>query len=125
MNINKQLLVLVTAGMVLAMHTDVGAKLAVAGAGAASCGKFIAVNDESSRRLFFMWAQGFLTGLNMQHIFEQSNLGSTDLQDHNGQKLWLENFCRENPLESYWIAVTTLWQTLREKQGLDPDLVAK
>ena len=62
MKINKQLFVLVTAGMVLVTHTAVAEKQAVTGAGANSCGKFIAEDDWLMRTFFFTWAQGYLTG---------------------------------------------------------------
>jgi hypothetical protein len=68
---------------------------------------------------YFSWTQGFLSGLNFVYI-----LGSgtpTDLSDNAGQKLWLQNHCKENPLRKYLAASWALWRELRTTQGLEPD----
>ena len=111
----------IAASILMATNTVAVAVEPIVGAGAMSCGKLIAV-DERDRGYFFTWAQGYLTGLNVKYLFnDPSGFGSTDLQDRDGQKLWLENYCRENALDTYWSAVNQLWAALRERQGLERD----
>jgi len=62
--------------------------------------------------------QGFLSALNLKHV-DPAN--ATDLSDRAGQSAWIENFCREQPLQKYYFAVTTLWFELRFMQGLELD----
>jgi len=121
MILKMRYLALIAAGMLMATHTVVEAQKVIAGPGAMSCGKFIAEDDWSSRAVFFTWAQGYLTGLNVKYFFDVSAPGSTDLQDTDGQEVWLLNYCRENPLDLYFGAVNNLWAALREQQGLERD----
>ena len=114
-------LTIIAAGMLMATHTVVEAQKVIVGAGAFSCGKFIAGDDWSSRAVFFAWAQGYLSGLNVKYFLDVSASGSTDLDDTDGQKVWLLNYCRENPLDLYFSAVNSLWVALREQQGLERD----
>ncbi len=114
-------LVAIAAGMLMATHTVVEAQKVIVGTGALSCGKFIAEDDWSTRASFFTWAQGYLSGLNVKYFLDVSAPGSTDLQDTDGQKVWLLNYCRENPLDLYFGAVNYLWAALREQQGLERD----
>ncbi len=58
---------------------------------------------------------GFLSGINL------GGKGiDVDLSDYAGQNKWLENYCEENPLERYYIAIIRLWEELRQQQGLEP-----
>ena len=106
------------------MTVDIGVaddELAVVGAGGTSCGRFIAQHRiRTHRDVYFTWTQGYLSGLNFKHIIAADEK-ATNLSDLDGQQIWLENYCQENPLDLYWIAVTNLWTTLREMQGLEPD----
>ena len=117
-------MVAIAAGMLMASHTVVAAEKtsAIVGPGSFSCGKSLADDELGvTTGYFFFWAQGYLTGLNID-FFGEETPDFTDLEDTAGQKLWLENYCRENPLELYMVTVTKLWITLREQQGLELDL---
>ena len=94
-------------------------KMAVIGTGGISCGKIVAdiKDNQSIANFYYSWAQGFLSGLN----FNYGEADGSDLSDHAGQKLWLENYCNENPLHNYLMANMELWTTLRAMQGLTPD----
>ena len=121
MNIKMRYLTIIAVGMLLAPNSAASDEMAVVGPGALSCGKIIASMeaDKIGRAAYFFWAQGFLSGLNFEYSpdFEFS----TDLSDHDALMLWLENYCKENPLDRYYIAIEYLWVELRFRQGLDTD----
>jgi len=95
-------------------------ELAVVGAGGTSCGRFIAQHRiRTHRDVYFTWTQGYLSGLNANH----GEADSTDLSDYEAHKLWIKNYCEENPLDLYAIAALNLWHELRDRQGLEPDLL--
>ena len=118
-------LIAIAVGMLMVTNpaTPDERQLIMAGAGAHSCGKFIANMelDEIFHDLYFFWAQGFLSGLNFKYFLNQES--ATDLADHDALQLWLENYCDENPLDQYSAAAMQLWHELRVRQGLDPDPV--
>jgi len=124
-NIKMRYLAAIAVGMLMAANIAAqdNGPMALVGVGARSCGKFVAEtkDDENIRAAYFFWAQGFLSGLNQKYLVRFES--STDLADHNALRLWVENYCEENPLDSYYVATFKLWHELRRRQGLDPDLV--
>jgi len=125
-NIKMRYLVAIAVGMLLVANTAASDdKMVVAGAGTASCGEFIAdtKNNETLRDTYFLWAQGFLSSLNFKHLRNWES--ATDLSDPDALKLWIENYCEENPLSIYAAAVAKLWSELRIRQGLEPDPLIK
>ena len=115
-------LVAIAAGMLMApVIAAADEVLAVAGAGASSCGKFIADTEgtETMSLIYFSWAQGFLTGLNAKYVKSRD---STDLSDRDALELFIENYCEENPLDNYVRAAAKLWHELRARQELEPDI---
>jgi len=129
MNIKMQYLTIIAAGMLITSDTataDEDKKIrAVAGAGAStSCGKFLEQSKEHDLVMplvYFSWTQGYLSGLNAVYVLGLGEI--TDLSDVAGQKLWLQNYCKENPLKSYHTAAWTLWRTLRTEQGFETDFL--
>jgi len=128
-NIKMRYLAAVVAGMLMITNTAAsdeprymtGAPRYMTGAGIASCGKFIAdtEDDETFGNVYFFWAQGFLSGLNIKYLLNMES--ATDFLDHEAMKLWIENYCKENPLDNYSVAAMKLWHELRVRQGLNPD----
>ena len=122
MNIKVRYLTIIAVGMLLAPNSAASDEMAFVGAGTLSCGKFITntEDDKTYRASYFFWAQGFLSGLNFEYApyFEFS----TDLSDYAAMKMWIENYCKENPLDKYYIATAYLWAELRARQGLEPDI---
>ena len=108
--------------MLMATHTVVEAQKVIVGTGAFSCGKFLEDKQQFATLLdaeYFAWAQGFLSGLNVKYFLSRES--ATDLSDHEALELWIENYCGENPLDSYVTATTKLWRELRIMQGLEQD----
>jgi hypothetical protein len=91
------------------------------GAGTESCGKFIlAVDGERRARppnsnpdiaytvqfgMFMDFADGFLTGFNYAGEV-RSTVGAKT--DHAGRMVWVENYCRTNPIAKYRTALVAL-----------------
>ena len=117
MNMKMRYLTIIAVGVLMTANTAVSDD--VAGAGGRSCGKFLA-DSETGREIlgafYFSWAQGYLTGLNTKYLLCQEL--STDLSDVAAIKFWIKNYCEENPLDQYLMAVTKLWAELRVKQKI-------
>lgn len=98
-----------------------GEELVLVGAGLSSCGTLIAdVSDSDTETkefltgLYVQWMQGFMSAIN---YFNRESGTYLNLEDHDGQWLWLKNYCNEHPLHKVIIGVQILYQ-LAESQGL-------
>ncbi len=89
----------------------------VYGVGSQGCGKYVAATDQSKRGapqaayVYMTWMSGFVS--------HASVLDSTDYfknSDTESVGLWLENYCRTHPLESFSTAVISLMFELVKKQ---------
>lgn len=93
--------------------------MAVYGEGTASCGSYVeSKNDEIQRYIYLVWLNGYLTAFNQ---YQSSKLkifnGSHDIKkglDSPALMLWLENYCRENPLDTFVRAVMMLRNELKK-----------
>ena len=95
----------------------------VTGAGASSCGTMLTALDnpdatlgDISRIGYRQWLQGYLSGLNAP-LADSSNV-PVDLDDPEGEWLWLKQYCEDNPLDSVWVGADALWKELRSRQGI-------
>lgn len=94
----------------------------ISGAGTYTCGEFAkdySQNPKMVENLFFTWAQGFMTGLNL----ESSTNGIEgikvyrDLGQHiENQKEKVRAYCNDHPLVPYPSAVMDLYSSLPLKQ---------
>ena len=86
----------------------------VYGVGQTSCGRFIAAReekDETALAVFTAWMEGFMTALTL--FDERRHPGDfAGGKDELSLLLWLENYCRANPLNDYFQAVTSLTNEL-------------
>lgn len=90
---------------------------AVMGLGAGSCGKFAEMSrlDPSQAELDYLsWAQGFMSGLNMQKIISNvhsitKNLNGISIES---QKWMLRKYCNDHPLGEVETAVMQLYFSL-------------
>jgi hypothetical protein len=90
--------------------------IVVSGVGTFSCGQlakdYAAVSNMDIEGVWFMWAQGFMSGLNMKMGIDQHqyrNLGAMTIEE---QKRFLRNFCDQHPLKDFQDAVFALWASL-------------
>lgn len=87
--------------------------MAVYGEGITSCGSYVeSKNNETQRYIYLAWLNGYLSAYNQ---YQSSKLkkfnGSHDVKrglDPQALMLWLENYCRENPLDTFIRAVIML-----------------
>ena len=88
-----------------------------------TCGEIISDDTGYFEEYAFVWAQGFLSGLNESSLNESGEIKGevTDLTDTDGMKAWLKSYCENNALDIYYLATKNLWIELRRKQGLRPD----
>ena len=87
---------------------------AVAGAGLASCGEYIEATTKPGMPMIFVsWAQGFLSGLNFAYAGAGKNFVA--LPDHQSIRLYLDNYCRSNPLKSPRDATLELFKDLHKR----------
>ena len=86
----------------------------VIGFGLESCGKYVEARDEERRRgrsvdgvHYLNWVGGFMSGANWSAI-DAGRRGFIKGHDTSGLLAWLDNHCRENPLDSFFTASTEL-----------------
>ncbi len=120
MNIKMRYLAAIVASMLMAMSSAAPPGTMV-GPGLVSCGQFLEDKEQLATLLdreYFAWAQGFLSAAN---AFVAHPKPYVDLSDIAGQKLWLENYCQQNPLDKFYVATVELWKDLAKRQGLSSD----
>ncbi len=77
------------------------------GPGAISCGKYFFENSQT-KLAFFSWAQGYMTGL----LWAMEKSSVLIDKDPEALRLWIDNYCKANPLKSYHEAVKALIEFL-------------
>jgi len=87
------------------------------GAGTQTCAEFADFSKSDpalAERVFYAWAQGFLSGLNLGN--QNSGHARRDLaaSDTDSQKLFLRQYCADNPLKTYTQGILALYLTLPE-----------
>ena len=81
------------------------------GLGGRTCAEFAQAyskNPEMIESLYFTWAQGFMSGLNLTfvaNLHKFADLGSTSMAEQKGQ---LRDYCNQHPLSPYYSAVLSL-----------------
>jgi hypothetical protein len=91
------------------------------GVGMHSCAEFAklyASNPSMAEDIYFTWAQGFMSGLNMASAVQNGvdrNLGGTSA-DMSAQKVRIRSFCDSHPLAQYGLAVIDLYNSLPPKK---------
>jgi hypothetical protein len=93
------------------------------GLGGAPCAKFgeMYKNDPSNAELmFFIWAQGFMSGTNSMLLIRSQGKRSTNLALWNidRQKQYLRIYCSRNPLAPYVQGVFALFDLMTAEEGL-------
>jgi hypothetical protein len=78
-----------------------------------SCGQYVAARDEARRtsdnrivNVHIYWIFGYETAYNLLAPDTYSISGDTDIL---AMLLWLENYCKENPLVTFPEAMQLLW----------------
>ena len=89
-------------------------RLAIFGEGTMSCGQWLAAGDARSvlRYEAEAWVRGLLTGMNAGSPDPAEHFIGED-SDPAGTRLWLDNFCRKQPLASLFEATVLLRYELK------------
>jgi hypothetical protein len=113
---------LIAAGLLVLLTQDLAAQTNRIGIGTTSCAQFAELyrdTPEETETVFYSWAMGVMSGLNVSLREERANL-----MPHNfgadAQKGYIRRFCDERPADLYVDAVMELYATLRRKQSLPP-----
>lgn len=90
------------------------AQFALSGAGTTSCGSYAAASKkENLAALHVSWAQGFLSGMNLAYA-RSSGKDLVLLPDSDTIQLYLDKYCRNNPLKSPLDGASNLFDELRK-----------
>jgi hypothetical protein len=92
------------------------------GFGNSSCADFAkayAKNPAGAETLYFVWAQGFITGINLAAILDHKPYhtmepGEAAMKDYMAS---IRAYCNAHPLASYALAVADLYGTLPVVRG--------
>lgn len=79
------------------------------GAGGDSCGRWLAARARSDWFSYTNWVFGFVSAAN---LYERRPLRETDAE---AMKVWLDEYCRKNPLEPLSGAALKLVEELRPR----------
>jgi len=88
------------------------------GVGSTSCAKYGGLDRaeaEDLELMYYVWAQGFMSGLNTAYLHDKRayrNLAATSVER---QKINLSNYCSRNPTHTYAESVLNLYMTLPEE----------
>lgn len=105
--------VLSLAFVVAQAQTSTG-QFALSGAGTSSCGKYIAASSKEDVVLFYIsWVQGFLSGMNIGYA-RGAKLEFIVLPDSDTIKLYLDRYCRDNPLKTPLDGALDLYDKIRK-----------
>ncbi len=113
---------LVAAGFLAILVQDVAAQIKGSGIGNTSCAQFADLykeTPENTETVFFAWAMGVMSGLNVSLRGDRADLLPHNF-DADDQKAYIRRFCDERPSALYVEAVADLYATLRAKQSLPP-----
>lgn len=80
----------------------------IIGAGASSCGRYLEVRSQNHRTpevvfnetLMISWAQGYVSGMNSYRAVAYPKREMLVLPDAPSTKVYLDKYCRENPLKT-------------------------
>ena len=116
MKLSLALLTLLAASPALAQNYPVAV-----GPGLSPCREYLHLHHEDPSMVdaYFVWAEGYLSGLNDQYV---TSGGPTNLLPPNlsteEQKSFLDRFCREHPDAPYMQGVVLLFHDMRRGEKL-------
>jgi hypothetical protein len=113
---------LVAAGLSVIPVQDVTAQTKRVGIGSTSCAQFLDLyrdSPEDIEAVFYSWAMGVMSGLNLSLREERADLMPHTF-DGDAQMKHIRHFCEARPSALYVTAVRDLYATLRSKQSLPP-----
>ncbi len=92
------------------------AELAIAGAGATTCGDYVNLRrtqTSTSDSIFVPWVQGFLSGINTNRLLLKQK--TIDIPEPKTLALMVESYCVNSPSDSVWITSIRISNDLIKK----------
>ena len=87
----------------------------IQGAGAIPCGKWISERATGGHNMALAWVMGFMSSYNHYVRSSSKRNGVFGEIDHNSIALWMDNYCKSNPLESVYSGSDKLIEEMNEK----------
>ncbi|HXX57593.1 MAG TPA: hypothetical protein VEI96_06295 [Thermodesulfovibrionales bacterium] len=97
--------VLMVATMELAAARDKQGNLAVYGIGSKTCEKFLQDRKDAADLSYHHWVGGYISGFNTGSEETYDIVGT---KDFDSLMVWLENYCKANPLDAFGVATGKL-----------------
>jgi len=93
-------------------------KVMVWGDGVTSCGKFIqAMNENPENEVSFgQWLHGYISGRNEADRLVRDHAAGIDRES---LMIWITNYCKSNPLDSFFVAASALISELKAKGRIE------
>jgi hypothetical protein len=112
-------LALIAAAMVSPQIGKAGDTFMTLGAGLKSCGTWTKERSEAGPGKYnsAAWVQGYITAFNYWNAGPKDTNHITEGIDLHGILAWIDNYCRDNPLEDVAGATANLLTDLRKRQG--------
>jgi hypothetical protein len=89
----------------------------IVGVGTQSCAEFAKdyqANPKTAEAIYFAWAQGFMSGLNIRNGVLKIPRRDINAWPYDRQQRNIRQFCDQRPLSSYFDAAQGLFQALPE-----------
>jgi len=109
----KKLIAVIVLGLMLTGVASTASAVAVFITGSTSCGVWVNSRTNNTAVQWMGWFEGYLSGLSMGT--KKSALEGTDNQSI---FLWMDNYCRANPLKDVKAGGQVLFWELVEQKGL-------
>jgi hypothetical protein len=90
------------------------------GLGLQSCAQFAKsykANPEPAEAMYFSWAAGFMTGMNLTAAMFNNNMRNLGAMAFEEKQLFMRQFCDQNPLKTYQDGVFKLYLALPASQS--------
>ena len=89
----------------------------IKGAGATSCGSWVEDRKMNNHFAQLNWVLGFISGYNQFAYSGSAPNGIFGNADPNAIAGWLDNYCRENPLDTVYEGSVQLVKELQQRVG--------
>jgi hypothetical protein len=114
-----RVLVVVSTLLVLSSNVHAEEPTDTMGLGLQSCAQFAKAykaNPEPTEAMYFSWAVGFMSGMNIAAAANNVNLRNLGAMSFEEKQRFMRRFCDQNPLKSYMSGVIELYKALAVSQ---------
>jgi hypothetical protein len=111
--------VLVSALLVMSSSVHAEEPTETMGLGLQSCAQFAKAykaNPELTEAMYFSWATGFMSAMNIDAAANNVNLRNLGAMPFDEKQRFMRRFCDQNPLKSYMNGVIELYKALAVSQ---------